>query len=85
MNLTLMLRASLLACLVLAGCGGSGGGSEPAPPPASTSDVPASATASPDAFVSWSNTQPPDDTKEPLKVEGTMPPTSETEEPVTIG
>jgi len=74
--------AALAAALMLAACGG-GGGSQPAPPP-SGNDVPSSATASPTAFVNWTAEIPASDTKDPLKVEGAVPPTTETEEPLSV-
>jgi ABC-type glycerol-3-phosphate transport system substrate-binding protein len=73
--------AALAAALLLAACGG--GSPEPAPPP-SGNDVPSAATASPTAFVTWTGEIPASDTREPLRVEGAMPPTSETEEPLPV-
>ncbi len=76
----------LVAGLALAGCGG---GSSPAEPPApspaaATGDVPAEASASPAAYVGWMGKQAKDETREPLNVQGFVPPTSETDEPVAL-
>jgi hypothetical protein len=80
---SLAYATALAAGLLLAACGGGGGSPEPAPAP-SANDVPSSATASPTAFVNWTAELPASDTKEPLKIEGAMPPTSETDEPLPV-
>ncbi len=83
-NTTLALL--VVAGLALAGCGGGSSPAEaPAPSPApATGDVPAEASASPAGFVGWMGKQAKDDTKEPLNVQGFVPPTSETDEPVAL-
>lgn len=73
------LLASLAAAALLAACGGGSDG------PAAVADtVPASATASPEAFTRYAASLPEDDRREPLRVDGLMPPTSETAEPLPI-
>jgi len=86
MNRLSTLGAMIVATLALAACGGGGSSDPPAAAPSPVplaNDVPMSATATPEAFVSWSAAQAASETSEPLKVDGTTPPT--TEEPVTIG
>jgi hypothetical protein len=78
-RLSFLLAAS---AALLAGCGDDPA-EAPAPAPAAD-DVPAEASASPAAFVAWMDRQPESDTREPLGVEGAMPPTSETDEPVPL-
>lgn len=76
---TSLLVAVGAATLVLSGCGG-GGGDAPVVP----DTVPASATASPEAFTQYVAMQPEDDQREPLRLDGLVPPTSETDEPVPV-
>ncbi len=79
-RLTFLLAAS---AALLAACGDNPGQPNAEPPPAAN-EVPAEANASPAAFVAWMDRQPESDTREPLGVEGAMPPTSETDEPVPL-
>lgn len=78
--------AVLATAALLAACGGGGSGDTPADPPAASNgpDVPASASASDDAFVAWANAQPTSETAEPLRLDGVMPPASETDEPKAV-
>ncbi len=85
MKLNLTLATLLTAGVVLAGCGGGSSSEAPAPAPSpAANEVPAEASASPAAYVSWMGKQAKDDTKEPLAVQGFVPPTSETDEPVAL-
>jgi hypothetical protein len=68
---------------LLAACGGDPGQASAEAPPAAN-EVPAEANASSTAFVAWMDRQPESDTREPLGVDGAMPPTSETDEPVPL-
>lgn len=72
------------ACALLAACGDDPGQPNVVEPPPGANDVPADATASPTALVTWMNQQPASDTKEPLRLDGLMPPASETDEPVAL-
>lgn len=56
----------------------------PPPPPAATDDVPASATASPQAYVTFVGGLGKTETGKPLDVSQTKPPTSETALPSPI-
>lgn len=71
------LGASLVAC------GGGGDGAAPAPS-ADGDDVPASATASTQAYSMFVGSLPADEHSEPLGVNLAVPPTSETEEPIDV-
>ncbi len=85
MTRNLNLMAALVAGLALAGCGGGSSSEAPAPSPSpAANEVPAEASASPAAYVTWMGKQAKDDTKEPLAVQGFVPPTSETDEPVAL-
>jgi hypothetical protein len=72
--------APLVAVLLLAACGGGGNDAPPVDPLAG---VPASATASAQALVSYLEQLPPLDAeaREPMAMETVMPPTSEDTEP----
>jgi uncharacterized lipoprotein YmbA len=69
----LALTASLAAC----------GGGSPAEPPA-PNQVPASATASPAAYSHFAGSVKPSETADPLTVDKVQPPTSETDEPISV-
>jgi hypothetical protein len=79
MKRKLMCMAAL-AALSLAACGGGGGGDDT---PESTM-VPDEAVATSEAFSSWVGARQPSDTKDPLAMNATMPPSSDTAEPVDI-
>lgn len=72
------------ACALLAACGDDPGQPNAVEPPPAANDVPADAQASPTALVTWMNRQEASDTREPLRVDGLMPPASETDEPVPL-
>lgn len=77
------LAVPLSSLLLLASCGGGGGGAAPADPLVPGSEVPQSATTSPDAafaFVS-SVAASADDAAEPLVVGDAVLATTDTEEP----
>jgi hypothetical protein len=79
-----MWRLAALSAVVvaLAGCGNGDDDDNPPPPPAD--EVPASALVSTQSFVAFLQGLVPNDTAEPLKLNGAVPPVSETEEPVEI-
>lgn len=81
MKRKLMCMAAL-AALSLAACGGGGGGgSDDA---AELTTVPDEAVASSEAFTDWVRARPSSDTKDPLAMNATMPPASETAEPIDL-
>lgn len=55
------------------------------PPVALDNDVPATALASPDTLADWARGQAASDTATPLRVNGVMPPVSDTAEPLSLG
>lgn len=76
---------ALGACVLVAACGGGGGGFEPPPtPPVASNEVPTNATTSIANFVSYLNTTAVSDTAEPVGVNQTTPPSSETDEPLAV-
>lgn len=77
-----MICAAL--AVVLAGCGGGGDADTPVVED-DNGRVPSSATASIQAFVGFVGRQAPADQAEPLSLQGTTPPTSETAEPTDLG
>jgi hypothetical protein len=78
-SLTAVLAASLLAA-----CGGSSDShTEPTDPQAGAT-VPASATASPQAFSQFVASLAENNQAEPLDLDAVQPPTSETEEPIDL-
>lgn len=79
MHKSLHLIAWVGAATLLAACGGNDEVTLESP-----DTVPASATASPQAFTRYAAALPEDDRREPLHVEGLVPPTSETDEPVAL-
>ncbi len=86
MNKTLRMgvwaaRASLALLPILAACGDSSELVESAAPPGN--EVPASAAASVQAYTSFAQSLGADDRAEPLGVGMIVPPTSETDEPIT--
>ena len=78
--MTKTLWILLGAAATLAACGGGGG--HDAPPASDT--VPPSATASPPAYTSYVGSLPADDTGEPLRLDGVLPPVSDTDEPAPL-
>lgn len=75
---SMSLLLAVLAAFTLAACGG---GSDPVP---NVGDIPAAAVETPTAYATYVGDLAPDDTAEPLSVEGVMPPTSETDEPAPL-
>jgi hypothetical protein len=78
----LALRTSLSlasAVALLVACGGGGGDADTTPP-----TVPPSATASPEAFTQFVSAQVEDDLIEPVVLNGVVPPSSETAEPLPV-
>lgn len=79
--------ALLAVVAALAACGGGGdgdgqtaGGTDPG-----ASGIPASATASVAAFVRYLGGLVADDAREPLSLDGVTLPSSDTEEPASLG
>jgi hypothetical protein len=87
----LVLAWSLVAAAALSmgGCGNGGDDAPPPPPPPppppAEGVVPPEALASVQAFVAFLQSLLPDDTAEPLQLNGAVPPTSDTDEPVDFG
>lgn len=77
--MTKNLLILLAAAAALAACGGGGGDDTPA-----SDTVPPAATASPQAFTGYVGSLPADDTREPLKLDGVLPPVSDTDEPAPL-
>lgn len=78
MNKNLLIL--LAATAALAACGGGGGNDAPV----ATDTVPPAATASPQAYTSYVGSLPADDSGEPLKLDGVLPPASDTDEPTPL-
>jgi hypothetical protein len=76
---TRLLVAAGLAAAISAACGGGD-----APAAMSDNRVPASATASVEAFSAYTASLAVDDAAEPLIVDGVEPPLSDTTEPVAV-
>jgi hypothetical protein len=79
----------LLSMLVLSGgLSACFGGSDDAPvtpmPPVAETEVPASASASPEAYSLYAGSVAPSETAEPLGVDAVVPPVSETAEPIDV-
>lgn len=74
----LALSLALTAATLLAACSDSPVSDDLA------NGVPASATASPEAFTRYVAALPEDEQREPLNVEGLTPPTTETAEPEAV-
>jgi hypothetical protein len=69
----------------LAGCIGDDEGDIVVPPPAAADQVPASATASAEAYSRYAATLAPDDQAEPLSLEAVVvAPVSEADEPIDL-
>jgi hypothetical protein len=75
-SVSLTLAAGLAAC---------GGGGDDALPPAADTEVPASATASPEAYSRYAGSLRADDHADPLSVDKVVPPVSETATPIEAG
>lgn len=67
------------ALATVAGCGGGGGGGD-----ADETAVPDSAVESSQSFFEFVGDRRSSESKDPLAMNGTMPPTSETAEPIDI-
>lgn len=81
MNAKLCMAAAA-ALLALAACGG--GGSDDTPIANDETTVPSSALESLVSFTSWLGSRQANDVKEPLLMDGVLPPTSDSAEPVDI-
>lgn len=77
------LVASLPLVMALAACGDNPA-EAPAPPPVADDTVPASATTSARAYVMFAASLPADDTGRPRRLDGVVPPTSDTSEPEPV-
>lgn len=78
---TIGLAALTLPLLLLGACGGGSDADTVVTPPAANNRVPASATASAQAFSLYVSGLDSHDSAEPLVVDDLVAPTSETEEP----
>lgn len=77
--------ATLGLSLLLVACGDSPQDvAAPAPLPAATGDVPASALATATAYSQFAATLVKTETGQPLEVNGVVPPTSETADPIPV-
>lgn len=76
--------AALSAAVVLAACGGGGGDATPVPP--ATSEVPPSASASADGFISYLKALVASaaDTLEPVDTSAVLPQTDNVNEPTQV-
>ena len=84
MNKRFLFVCGLMAAVgSLAACGGGGGGGEE-PTPVAGDVVPPEVLASTQTYATWLKTLAPSETAEPLRLEGAVPPASETEEPVEL-
>ena len=70
------------AALTLAACGDNP--PDATPTPQASNEVPASATVSTTSYVQYTASLPANDTQEPLDVRKVVPPTSETEAPISV-
>lgn len=88
-----VLRAApWMAALALTACGGGGAGVDSAPaatapaaPPETIAQVPPSAGASTQSFVTFAQGLGEDNSAEPLGMSSFLPPTDDTAEPLPIG
>jgi hypothetical protein len=76
------LAALTLTLLLLSACGGGDGAEAIVTPPAASNQVPASATATAQAYSRFISGLDSNDGAEPLELENVVAPTSETDEPV---
>ena len=74
----IVISGGLSACF-----GGSDEAQTPMPPVVET-EVPASASASPEAYSRYAGSVAPSETAEPLGVDAVVPPVSETAEPIDV-
>ncbi len=82
MNTKTTLTA-LAAALLLAACGDSPQADDP-PAQVSSSDVPASALGSTTAYSQFAASLAKTETGKPLEINGVVPPTSETADPIPV-
>jgi hypothetical protein len=79
----LRLAFIMAGCVaVLAGCGGGGGGDRD--PVGEETTVPESALRSTEALAAWILSQRSSESKDPLALSSTMPPLSDTTEPIEV-
>lgn len=77
--------SALAMTLLLVACGDSPQDvAAPAPTPASTGDVPASALGTATAYSQFAASLTKTETGKPLEVNGVVPPTSETADPIPV-
>ena len=79
---TIGLAALSLPLLLLGACGGGNAADPVVTPPAASHQVPASATATPQAYSRYVSGLEGDDRAEPLALDDLVAPTSETDEPI---
>ncbi len=73
---TIAIAGGLSACF--------GGGDVASTPPVVETEVPASASASPEAYSRYAGSVAASETAEPLGVDAVVPPVSETAEPIDV-
>jgi len=80
------MKKSLLAALLAASVLGACGGGDDAPPPPATSEVPASASQSPEGFIAYLQLLVASmaDMLEPVDTAAVLPPADDTGEPQKI-
>ena len=83
-NASGMVVAVMFVAASLTACGG-GNSAEPDVAAAATDTVPLSAAASTRSFISFQEGLAPSNTDVPLGMEGFLPPTDDTAEPIPIG
>ena len=76
--------AAVGAAVFMTACGGGHGDDSAGNDPATSGEVPASASASPRAFSTYVGSLPADDHVPPLDIDKLAPPTSETAEPIDV-
>jgi len=77
--------AALSLCLLLGACGDSPQeAAAPPPQPQASGDVPASALVTTTAFSQFAASLVKTETGKPLEVNGVVPPTSETADPIPV-
>ena len=80
----LLWISPVLLTSLLGACGDSPTSEIVVPPPVVSNEVPGSATASTLAYSQYAGSLAASDSSEPLDVSKVVPPTSETEEPISV-
>lgn len=75
---------AVLCTAALAACGGGGSGTMGSQTPPALDAVPASASTSVQALVSWASQLPPSDLTQPLSTASFTPPVDDTAQPMPV-